>query len=379
MSVLSLLLAALLLSPGAAAAQACGEAEALQQAAYEGKLGPETRACLEASLAGDDPGTRADHSFLLIIDASRTGPTDRYLLLLRRHLAQYHTTDAEAAYLLADALFKAGHATDEVLRWADVAMEGRTRWLSNRANYDRMVTRLHDIRVQASMQLAIDTEAAVGGGTEDPAAVGAARKRARIYLIVAAPCIHHGDCGPYYEVEVEGWLPCDDLDAMERYAEGGHLKDEHAACLRERYRKPQQPKRRILDILATAADADASGQGWARLAAWHWNLSGDDDPVLAHRHAQHLAKAGRHTEALKWSDLAVEHPDALQRRSGPHGVAAAHAVRVASARAVQEAAAAEHAKLDSELHRQALEDATARLKTCQAARDAWCADHDCGP
>lgn len=377
-----LLLAACLLCPRAARGESspCGEPRDLEMDAYRGRLDDTTKACLETSIDSAAPLTRAAHSFVLIVDAYVSRDLTRYGQLMERHLAQYHTTDAEVAYLYANWLWRDRGPTDAVLQWAKVALDGRRRWLANRANYDRMVRALYDMLVQVSMERALAVEQEVGPNPspEAQARLEAYRRHAKYWLVIAAPCLHDGECGPYFEVEVEGWAPCDDLVAMDVLAKRGQLSDAHWTCLKSSFRKTAAPKRRILDVMATQADAVPEGAAWDDLLAWHWNVAGVEDPELAYRYAAYLSRQGggsvEATEILKWSAVALDAKQLFTGRTGKAAMVQLHDLRRETARRMLDRA--------RELHPpdpEAVRIAEQRLAEEEAARAAHCAQHGgCG-
>ena len=115
--------------PSDAWALDCGESSTLEMAAYRGRLTAENRTCLERGVNSGEPNDRAQASFVLIIDAYASSQTDRYRALMQRHLNEIHTQDAEVAFLYATHLWREQGASDEVLKWSRVAMDGRRRWL----------------------------------------------------------------------------------------------------------------------------------------------------------------------------------------------------------------------------------------------------------
>ena len=367
--------------PSDAWALDCGESSTLEMAAYRGRLTAENRTCLERGVNSGEPNDRAQASFVLIIDAYASSQTDRYRALMQRHLNEIHTQDAEVAFLYATHLWREQGASDEVLKWSRVAMDGRRRWLSNRTNYDNMVKSLHDLMVQVSMEraIAVQTISLENPTPENRARADQYKRQARYYLIVAAPCLHYGDCGPYYEVEVEGWAPCDDLVALEALSRRGAIPEDQVSCLRSKYRKPQSPKQRILTILMTQADADASGKVWDQLLAWHWNLTGMDDPLLAYRYADFLVDsgAGEAEQAMKWAKIALNSQDGFSGRTGRQALERLHTLRVQTAQRLLEVARAAHERSPSPFSEQGLADASRQVEEARSARDTYCASHRC--
>ena len=367
------------LVPAAYATTHCGQTGDLK--ADSDKLSAEAVACLETVTQGVDAVARSEASFALIIHAHSKGDLTRYGELMKRHLTQLHTTDAEVAYLYARYLWSAGRASDEVLHWARVAMDNRRRWLHNRANYDQIVKSLYDMMVQVSMERAIQVEqdyaAAPGKAARERA--DAYKRRARYYLIVAAPCLHYGDCGPYFDVEVEGWAPCDDLVEMETLAKRGQVSLEQMSCLKSKYRKPQAPKRRILTVMLTQANSDKDGKRWEELLAWHWNLTGLDDPLLAYHYAEWLVHQEQQDseEALKWAQVALNQEGGLTGRSGRQALTRLHQLRVDTAKRLLEDAKQQYAEIDDAYHKLLLKDAETILTQATTEQKTYCAEHKC--
>ena len=196
---------------------------------------------------------------------------------------------------------------------------------------------------------------------------------------MAAPCLHYGDCGPYYDVEVEGWAPCDDLVQMETLARRGQITKDHLGCLKSKYRRPQAPKKRILAIMMEQANHDPEGKAWEELMAWHWNLTGVDDPLLAYNYAEFLVSHGAEDteEAMKWAQVALSREDGFTGRTGRQALQRLHVLRVATAQRMVEDAEAAVAKDPSAYNRKQLEIARETLKKAEAEREAYCAEHDC--
>jgi hypothetical protein len=282
-----------LLALPALASADCGSIEVLEAHASAGKLTAEESSCVELALATADPIDRVDLSFVLILQALMSGDDAAYVAHLERHLASVHTTDPEVAYLYATWLQKhRPERTADVLHWADVAFAGRGRWVKDLRNYTTIVRSVWDLRIEASMRAAMTAEQAYAA-SPTPAkqeAMERARRAARYYMIAATPCLHYGDCGPRYEVEVEGQTSCEDLDAVERALSAGPLHPDTLSCLKARwYRNPRQ---RLLDLLAASADRAPDSTEWEALLAWHFNATGEEDAALAQRYQAFLEEAG---------------------------------------------------------------------------------------
>jgi len=374
---LQLLLATLLFLASPALGGNCGDDTGLRLDAYRGKMSDEARQCLEDTVTQtEDPILRVEYSFVLIVDAYTQNDQEKYGQLMRRHLSTYHTTDAEVAYLYATYLWKLGVSGDDALYWAKVALDNRRRWLKNRANYDNMVKKLYDMLVEISMVRAVEVEqeAQANPTEKSQERVAAYRRQARYWLIIAAPCLYYGDCGPYFEVEVEGWAPCDDLVALEADAKKGRIDDDQRTCLRSKYRKPQASKPRILGILMDQADTDAEGTIWEELMAWHWNITGSDDAMLAFRYAEYLVVKGstEAEDAMRWSEVALEQRETLKGRSGRAAIAKLHTLRVETAGRILIQAKERQKNDPSALNKESVKEAKERLEQAEADYRAYC-------
>lgn len=366
-----LLLLSFLFATVARADPGCSDLAALEAAAYRGRLSDTEKVCLEAELATADPVARVDISFVLILHAYMTAEQETYVALMRRHLAQIHTTDPEVAYLYSTWLMKNQPTNhDEILQWAAVAMEGRTRWLDDRVGYVTIVRSIYDMLIQASMQRAIAYEQAYNADPNDATLqrLDRARRLARYYLVIATPCLHYGDCGPKFEVEIEGQTSCEDLEALHAKALVKRLHGDEVSCLKARWYRSQKPK--FLDVLMTNADRDSEGTEWESLLAWHWNATAADDPVLAARHAQFLYRGGQNqleVEIARWSELALSDRAALEKRLGRAGLGEMLQLRAESTRKLVEQAESAALMMPSEA-------ATARVEHTRATASAAAAD-----
>jgi hypothetical protein len=295
---------------------------------------------------------------------------------MQRHLSTFHTTDAEVAYLYANYLWKLQISGDDAMHWARVALENRRRWLKNRTNYNNMVKKLYDMLVEISMVRAVDVEKeyAANPTVEGSERVDAYRRQARYWLIIAAPCLYYGDCGPYFDVEIEGWAPCDDLVALEADAKRGRVNADLQSCLRSKYRRPQSAKSRILAILMQQADTDDEGKQWEELMAWHWNITGSDDALLAYRYAEYLVVRGADEaeDAMRWAKVALQQKDTLRGRSGRAAIVKLHVLRVETAKRMLLDAEATAERDPSALHRDAVTSAQSLLDEAQRDYRAYC-------
>ncbi|MCB9673500.1 MAG: hypothetical protein H6737_00195 [Alphaproteobacteria bacterium] len=375
------MLTLLALALPALGAMRCGDLDSLELEAARSRLDAGTEACLEEALGAAEAAERARTSFVLILSAYSGNDLEAYGERMRRHLATFHTTDAEVAYLYARYLWKKSGETadppytDEILKWSRVAMDGRTRWLHNRRNYDEMVRNLYDMLVQSSLRRALLDKKAFEADPSDANRLVAdqAQRRARHYLIVAAPCLHKGECGPTFEVIVEGMRECEDLAPLENYAAAGKLDEGHRACLRARFRRQGAPRRRILDLLIADAEKQPDSSTFEYLLAWHWNVTDADDPEMAYRFARWLARNDGDPKLLaQWAEAGLEagRPDEARRSD-------LIVWRAEGWAAVVRAAEAEDAKQSTERTRRELANARTRSEAATQAQREWCTTHPC--
>lgn len=109
---------------------ACGDLVALEPAALMGRLSESEVICLEDSLAESDRQTyRRKVSLLLMADAFTKDDKHRWETVVRRHLETIDRSDPDLCYKFARHLASKGPGeAPEALRWADVALENRTRF-----------------------------------------------------------------------------------------------------------------------------------------------------------------------------------------------------------------------------------------------------------
>lgn len=112
------------------ATAACGDLVRMEPSAMMGKLkDPEIR-CLDQSLRESERQTVKDKiSRVLLFDAWAKGDLHRWEGIVRRHLEEIDRSDPDMCYKFAKHLGSKNAAEmDEALRWADVALENRSRW-----------------------------------------------------------------------------------------------------------------------------------------------------------------------------------------------------------------------------------------------------------
>ena len=108
----------------------CGDLIALEPAALMGTLSEEEVICLEESLADSERQTfKKKVSLLLMSDAWAKDDRHRWASVAHRHLQDIDRSDPDLCYKYSRHLAREGveHAPDAI-RWADVALENRTRF-----------------------------------------------------------------------------------------------------------------------------------------------------------------------------------------------------------------------------------------------------------
>ncbi len=108
----------------------CQDLVALQAPAVAGQLSAEQKTCLEEKLGTETVQTNKDKiSRLLMVDADVRGADEEWLSLVERHLEDFDRSDPDLCLKYALRLSRGGiEDAEEVLRWADVAMENKHVW-----------------------------------------------------------------------------------------------------------------------------------------------------------------------------------------------------------------------------------------------------------
>ncbi|MFT6817840.1 MAG: hypothetical protein ACJATT_001651 [Myxococcota bacterium] len=136
----------------------CDDLVRLESSALIGRLSAEQSACLEASFA--DAARQTDKkkiSLLLIANANGKGDKRAWEALVRRHLDDIDQSDPDICYAYATHLARKGPGRAEsVIRWSEVALENRTRWVGE--TYKSRVYGLYKLRAAAANTLWIRAE-----------------------------------------------------------------------------------------------------------------------------------------------------------------------------------------------------------------------------
>ena len=370
-----LLVASLLVTP--AWASVCDDPLALEPAAFRGGLSVDEVACLDSRLPGLEPSLRAQVSFMLIVQEHMQGEDDRYGARMRVHLEQYHGRDTEVAYLYATWLRDQGRIDEELIRWATVALDGRFAWIDNKRLFNSMVQSLYDMINEAAIIEAGNAQKRLlSAPTEaNRKRYEDARRRARYYMTISAPCLAKGECMPEFTVEVEGMAFCDDIFELADRARHGEVTADELVCLRSRYRKPTSNKRRILDVMIDNANQDGTGKQWQALLEFHHRVTNEVDPNLAAPYAEYLAGRGVASakDALDWAAIAAQ---GEELRGGLDTTAALYALRVRVAEELLAwAKGVEAGDVESDAAAPSAEAAEQLLRDARTDRDEWCALH----
>jgi hypothetical protein len=130
----------------------CGELVKLEPSAMMGKLQDAEIRCLDQSLRDAERMTVKDKiSRVLMKDAFAKGDEHRWEAVSRRHLEEIDQSDPDLCYKFARFLSSRGpDFTDETMRWADVALENRSRWSGD--THVKRVYALYKVKTIASQK-----------------------------------------------------------------------------------------------------------------------------------------------------------------------------------------------------------------------------------
>lgn len=108
----------------------CGDLVRLEPSAMMGKLKDAEIRCLDQSLRDAERQTVKDKiSRVLLADAWAKGDSHRWEGIARRHLEEIDRSDPDMCYKFAVYLLeRPADYMDETMKWADVALDNRTRW-----------------------------------------------------------------------------------------------------------------------------------------------------------------------------------------------------------------------------------------------------------
>ena len=158
----------------------CDDLVRLESAALIGRLTDEQVACLEASFA--DVGRQTEKkkiSLLLIANANGKGDKRAWEGLVRRHLDEIDQSDPDICFAYAQYLARKGPGrAEQVIRWSEVALENRTRWVGE--TYKSRVYNLYKLRAAAANTLWERASATNAEAQTDESEAAVERTRGRL-------------------------------------------------------------------------------------------------------------------------------------------------------------------------------------------------------
>lgn len=137
----------------------CGDLTSLEPASMLGQLSDAEVICLEDALAASDRQTyKKKVSLLLMADAWAKEDSHRWATTIERHLVQFDRSDPDLCYKYARFLAQRGVGdAPAALRWADVALENRTRFPAGETTVARVYALLK-LKAVVATQLWTDLE-----------------------------------------------------------------------------------------------------------------------------------------------------------------------------------------------------------------------------
>jgi hypothetical protein len=166
------------LAPKTTPAGTCDNLPVLEPRALLGKLDPAEITCLEGRYATASQTDKDKVSRVLMADTFARGDKKGWEKLVARHLDEVDQSDPELVYRYASALAKSGR-DDGAIRWADVALENKTRWTGDK--FVERVNALYRLKTAAAQNIwkkAEDT--AIADPTKQPD-VEKARARTKVF------------------------------------------------------------------------------------------------------------------------------------------------------------------------------------------------------
>lgn len=139
-----------------AEAAECGNLRKLEPKAMMGKLGDGEIRCLDKTLRESEKQTYKDKvSRVLMADAYAKKNDDRWEAIVRRHLNDIDRSDPDLCYKFSTFMYKkvaskGPDASDEVMKWAGVALENKQQWTGN--TYVKRVSNLYKIKALAAFK-----------------------------------------------------------------------------------------------------------------------------------------------------------------------------------------------------------------------------------
>mgnify|MGYP002631124415 CR=1 FL=1 len=135
----------------------CDDLVGMEPDALMGIFSPGRVACIEARMQTSVQTDKDKLSRLLLADAESKGDLGQWEVLMLRHLDEISRADPDLCYAYARHLSKKGVAQgEEVIRWADYALENKQRWSGD--TYKKRVFSLYRLRAEAANELWKDAE-----------------------------------------------------------------------------------------------------------------------------------------------------------------------------------------------------------------------------
>jgi len=130
----------------------CGNLRRLEPAAMMGKLTDGEIRCLSKTLIDSERQTHKDKlSRVLMADAYAKKNDDRWETIVRRHLNDIDRSDPDLCYKFSVFMSKKGpQSADEVMKWADVALENKHVW--DGSQYVKRVSSLYKVKAVAALR-----------------------------------------------------------------------------------------------------------------------------------------------------------------------------------------------------------------------------------
>ncbi|MSQ03004.1 MAG: caspase family protein [Myxococcales bacterium] len=137
----------------------CDDLVKLEPAAMGGTLNPDQITCLEVKLNKVTRQTERDNiSRVLLANADGKASVSEWMRLAARHLDEVDRSDPDLCFRYALTLSREGTLDDapEVLRWADYALENKSRWVG--PTFVGRVYNLYRLRAETATRVWIDAE-----------------------------------------------------------------------------------------------------------------------------------------------------------------------------------------------------------------------------
>jgi len=134
----------------------CSNLRKLEPKAMMGKLSDGEIRCLDRSLRESEKQTTKDKlSRVLMADAYAKQNDDRWETIVRRHLNDIDRSDPDLCYKFSTFMLKrvpkkGPPAADEVMKWADVALENKQQWSGD--TYVKRVSTLYRVKATAAFK-----------------------------------------------------------------------------------------------------------------------------------------------------------------------------------------------------------------------------------